>query len=285
MRQSLNLRAAWSIARATTKQFTAIGGPFLASALAFDVLLYCVPFLLLIVSSLGYMLAGSDQARVAIQDVLQQFLPSSQQPVAENLTLIINQRHRFGVAGVVLLFVFSTVTFGTVRSVLDRVFDVTERRHPLLGKLIDFLLMLVISGLLLLTVGARLILAVVRNFGDKFFMFGSLLDPGWAIAGGLVGYLLLVVTFYVLYRYCPARRLSQRALWLASAIGAAFFELSKWAFAWYVALARITALVYGTLAGLLFFLLWIYYASFVFILAAAFGWTLERRNLASRNLH
>lgn len=285
MWQCLNLRATWSIVRATVKHFVAVGGPFLASALAFDVLLYCVPFLLLIVSGLGYMLAGSDQAHVAIQDVLQQLLPSSQQPVAENLTLIIDRRHRFGLAGVVLLFVFSTIAFGTVRGVLNRVFDVTERRHLLLGKLIDFLLTLVISGLLLLTVGAKLMLAVARSFGDKFSMRGSLFDPGWAMAGELVGFLLLVVTFYVLYRFCPARRLSQRALWFASASGAACFELSKWAFAWYVASARATALVYGTLTGFLFFLMWIYYATFVFIIAAAFGWTLERRHLASQDGH
>ena len=53
-------------------------------------------------------------------------------------------------------------------------------------------------------------------------------------------------------------------------------EISKWLFLWFVREAGTYAVLYGALGGLVFFVLWIYYASAVFVLAATFGRVLER---------
>jgi membrane protein len=93
----------------------------------------------------------------------------------------------------------------------------------------------------------------------------------------ILGFLFTVSLFYVFYRFCPARGLKGTALWAACLVGAILFEVSKWAFAWYISFAGTYALFYGTLSGFLFFLLWLYYASLVFILSSTVGWVMQNR--------
>ena len=63
--------------------------------------------------------------------------------------------------------------------------------------------------------------------------------------------------------------------------GAALFELSKWAYAWYVELSQKNILVYGAVGELFFFFVWIYYASAVVILGAEIGWVVQQTLQAS----
>ena len=73
-----------------------------------------------------------------------------------------------------------------------------------------------------------------------------------------------------------AETIGRKALGVSALTGAALFSLSKSAFSWYVTLARANTLIYGALAGLIFFYLWLYYTSLVFIIGAEVGWAFDR---------
>jgi uncharacterized BrkB/YihY/UPF0761 family membrane protein len=63
---------------------------------------------------------------------------------------------------------------------------------------------------------------------------------------------------------------------VASGTATLLFQISKWAFGIYLQYARTTTAIYGTLSALVFFFLWLYYASTIFIFAAEIGWVFER---------
>ena len=67
---------------------------------------------------------------------------------------------------------------------------------------------------------------------------------------------------------------------MASLGATIFFELARWAFAWYVTFAHETLALYGVLGGLMFFFFWLYYASLVFVLGAAVGFAYEQSRLS-----
>ena len=279
MRLELLLR----ILKETIRKFTAVNGLFLASALAFDILLYCIPLVLLMLSAVGYVFAVSDHAIVSAQQALQQLLPGSDQTVSDNLNFIVAKRGQFGLWGFVLFLILSTATFGTVRMVLNIVLEVKQPRSFLKGKLVDFLMLMSASGLFIITVGISSLIAVVRGVGKRIPLLGSLIEPGWAMISAVLGFLFTMSLFYVFYRFCPARGLKSTALWSACLTGAILFEVSKWGFAWYISFVRTYVLFYGTLSGFLFFLVWVYYASVVFILSSVVGWVIE--NQRHRSLH
>lgn len=270
------MRAFWLVLKRTIVKFFDDNGLFLASGLAFDLLLFCIPFSLLIVSALGYAMGNSERALEAIQGVLQELLPLSQDAFLGNLAMILENKGLLGLLGGALFFLFSSLTFGTVRGVLNTVFRVRKPSRFFREKAADVLIMLLASGLLALMIGCASLLTLAENLLERFPRLDALIGPGWVFTGDLLGFLFTLALFYLLYRFCPSETLRRPALFVAAFTGAALFESSKWIFAWYVDVSGSTAAWYGTVGSLFFFLMWDYYACAVFILGAEAGWSLQQ---------
>lgn len=258
-----------SVLRDSARRFYSMHGPFLASGLAFDLLLNFIPLLFLIVSTLGYTLAVSDGAIFMVQSFLKDRLPAgSQFSVIDNLPLIASKRNRFGLTGFVLYLFFTTATVGSVRTVLNNLFEIKQSRSFFRGKAVDLLVMLMASGLFVFIAGLSALVAVARTTHGIPLL-------GIAVSR-LLGLLFTAALLYLLYRFCPAQRIARRGLWTAVATGAVLLELSKRLFGWYISVASGYTILYGALSGFLFLCLWLYYVSLIFILSAVIGSSVNR---------
>ncbi len=266
----------WYIIRGAGTKFFSDNGPFLASGLSFDLLLYCLPLPVLFVSVLGYTLIGSQRAFEWVTAIIEQLLPGLDQPFLETLTTLINNRGFLGFTGIFLFLVFGTAVFSSARHVLNQVFKVEKTRSFLTGKCVDLLLMLVLSLLIILIVLMNSVLGFLQTYGENVPMLRGLLSPIWNIVGTVFGFVCLSALFYLFYGFSTPRRLHQTSLIIGSVTATGLFEASKWAFSWYVHLAQMVTAFYGVLSGFIFFFLWIYYASVVFILGAEVVWEYER---------
>ena len=270
------MRGAGLILKRTLVKFFDDNGLFLASGLAFDLLLFCFPFSLLVVSALGYALGSSERALEALQAVLQELLPITRLAFIENLSMVLENKGLLGLLGSALFFLTSSLTFGSVRGVLNTVFQTREPSRFFREKVSDVLVMLLASGLLTLMIGLTSLLTLADSLLERLPRLQAVMGPGWVFAGDMLGFLFTLALFYLLYRFCPSRTLQRPALALAAFTGAALFELSKWAFAWYVDAAAGTAAWFGAVGGLFFFLMWVYYACAVLIVGAEAGWSLQQ---------
>jgi membrane protein len=215
---------------------------------------YFIPLALLLTSLLGYTFLESERAMAEVQSVVRRFLPQSEQALADNLAAIVANRGLLGLVGSMFFFVFSSTFFGSVRHVLNIVFKEKQRRSFISGLFRDFLMMLITAILLMLSIGAGTFLPLARTIGiERLPIAAPMLEFVWGITGKLLALGLLASLFYVLYRYAPARRLSRRALIVASLSATVLFELARCAFNWYVAFAHETLTLYGVLGGLMFF--------------------------------
>ena len=70
---------------------------------------------------------------------------------------------------------------------------------------------------------------------------------------------------------------------VSSGVATGLFEISKWAFGMYVRYSQGTKMVYGALSALVFFLLWLYYVSVIFVFAAEFGCVVDGRTPSRSN--
>lgn len=252
-------------------------GFFLAMGLAFNLLLYFLPLILLLISVLGYTVLESERAMVEVQTVVRQFLPHSEQAFADNLKAIISNRGLLGLVGFFFFLIFSSTLFGSVRHVLNIIFKAARRRGFFHGIGHDFLMMLISAVLLVLAIIVASLLALARTVGpEQLPMLTPVLEALLSVAGKIFAWLFLFAIFYLFYRFAPARTLHRRDLLIASLSATILFELARWVFAWYVAFARDALAVYSTLAGLMFFFFWLYYASIIFVLGAEIGLTCER---------
>lgn len=269
----------WLIPRESFRAFFIHNGLFLASALAFNLLLYFIPLSLLMVSLLGYTVLDSEQALNEVQGVLKAFLPGSQKAIAENLSTIVVNRGLLGLFGFVSFFIFSTFLFGSIRTVLNRVFQVAQDRPLLHGIGVDLLMMILTALLLLLAMGATWFLTLAGAFVERYPGWGVLTQPGLEILGRVIGLAVTVLLLYVLYRFPPAVTISPRGAIVASVTGTVLFQLVKWGFAWYVAMAAETAELYGLLGGMMFLFMWLYYASAIFVFGAEVGLAFDRQKM------
>lgn len=267
----------WTVLKTTAQTFYQDNGFFLAMGLAFNLLLYFIPLGLLLISLLGYTFLDSERAMNEVDSVVRQFLPHSEQVFADNLKEIVNNRGLLGLVGFFFFLIFSSTLFGSVRHVLNVVFQAQKRRGFIRGLFRDFLMMLITAILLVLSIGAGTLLALVRTIGiERLSVAEPMLEFVLGFAGKFITLVLLAGLFYVFYRYAPARALSRRALLVASLSATILFEFARWAFAWYVTFAHEALALYGVLGGLMFFFFWLYYASLVFVLGAAVGFAYEQ---------
>ena len=270
------MRFAWRLLKGTISKFLADNGSFLAAGLAFNLLLYCVPFLLLVISALAFTLGSSERALAVAQHSVKQFLPQTSEALVNTLSIIIEHRNVLGLVAVPLFFLLSSWLFGTIRLTLNIIFEVTRKRSFFRAKATDLGMILLVAFLAILSVGVGLLLTILQALGESVPVIGDLLKTGWVVATQAVVFLFTAALFYTLYRFSPAETIGRKALVVSALTGAALFSLSKSAFSWYVTLARANTLINGALAGLIFFYLWLYYTSLVFILGAEVGWAFER---------
>lgn len=269
---------AWTFLQSVAEKFLADNGFFYTSALAFNILLYFIPLSLLMVSLLGYTVLDSERAMNEVKSVLQSFLPQSQQAMADSMAAVVAGRGLLGVAGLVSFVVLSSFLFGSVRIVLNQVFRAQQSRTFIRGVGIDLLITLLVAALLLGVVINTSFVTIVWTLTEDYPSLAPFFTPALTVWDRVLGFVAMVALFYVLYRIAPAVRLPSEALLIGALSAALLFQVARWGFAWYVSMAQASLVLYGTLGGLMFFFMWLYYVSLVFILGAEVAWFCASRS-------
>jgi membrane protein len=261
---------------------------FLASGVAFNLLLATVPFVLLLVSVSTLALGNTPDiaADVAI-GFLDRLLPSQNWSEAGFVRDTIREIARVG--GSVTLYSaigflwFSTRVFSSMRSVFVRTFDVPNERGILHGKLFDVACSLLaavaitIYGSLTAYMHAATTrgVAVLTQLGVREDVMG----PVEYVIGRLLAFLLVFLLCYAAYRLVPNRPIPSHTAMVGSLTTSLLFELARTGFGYYVKAFSPSSLYTGAIATLVVVTLWTYYASLIFIIGAEVAQAAElRRN-------
>ncbi len=252
---------------------------FLASGVAFDILLAGVPFFLLLASALAYAFGTSaTDANGAVAGFLRDLFPASAggegsvfDPAVRD---VVRTRGAAGLFGAVAFVWFSTRLFGSLRLVFNRVFDVPTSRHVLIGKLFDVGLTLASTVLVASWVAVSAYIALARTRGAELLSRAGLpsdviLQPLTYITGRTVSFALLVAIFFALYKLLPNRKVRRQQALLGAVVSAALFEAARIAFAWVLHRYDPATLYTGTLAAVILVVFWVYYAALIMIVGAA----------------
>lgn len=274
--------------------------PLLASALTFDALLALVPLGLLVLQGLGLVLRHTRFFELTDPDrLLLSLLPPHAHGVAgrDPFALIEGmvgaiQGYQSQVTWVAIpaFLWFGSRLFGSVRSTLSEVYDAQgPQRHEKLifavllgfvfGKLRDFAMM----GFLVLLVLVNTVLTALVRLGNRQVSpdlplldlftsaLGQVLGEAVAIGSG-------VVLFIALYRYASPRRLSWKASAVAAVVATVGFELAKRLYGLYLTVGaqREVYTIDVNLGAVMLFLLWVWWAAFVFLIGAAVADVWER---------
>lgn len=261
---------------------------FLAGAIAFNILLAAVPFVLLVIAGLTYVLGLSpDASLVEVVALVDRFLPNHAEgpnaPVHRLIADVVAARSSLGAWGAFIYIWFSTRLFGSLRTVLADIFDIEVDRSLLSGKWFDVRITVYSSILLIAWIALSLYLAVARSRGIGFLVQVGLREDvmGWVeyAIGRAIAFLFVVVIFFSLYKYLPNRRIRWRQALVGAATSAVLLEVARNLWTQYTTSFDPGSVYSGTLYALVSVVFWVYYAALIFILGGEVAQAHELRRV------
>jgi membrane protein len=185
-------------------------------------------------------------------------------PILNNVTMFASKATRLSAVGAVALVFTSVAMMGTIEKVFNRIWRVKAERSWTRRILVYWAL---------LTLGPVLV-GVSLSMSTQVYMATSDLVGDVPVLGAIL-YTLLSLTattagFTLMYTVVPNRQVDWRdALW-GGLLAALFFELAKRGFAVFITQFPTYSRIYGALAALPLFLIWIYLSWLITLIGALF---------------
>lgn len=264
---------------------------FLAGGVAFNILLAAVPFFLLMVTGLGWILNQETQASATeVSLLLDQLLPahpgSPQSPAYDVLISVLEARGNIGLYAALGFIWFSTRLFGTLRTVLASVFDIENERGIIAGKIFDLKVTVVSTLLVVAYIALSAYLAIATTRGVRVLSQLGIRDETMGALeyalGRLIAFAVIVLMFFALYKVLPVRRIRWQTALIAALFSSTMIEMAKYVFAIFVQRMNPASLYTGTLYAIVILVIWTYYAALLFLLGGEVGQVFELRRVRRR---
>jgi len=265
------IRPAWVITRHTFAGFARDDCPQLAAAISYYLLFSIVPLTILGVSVFGFFLSSTSIRNDVINRILD-VVPLDQTAGRSALNRALNNVNSVSapIAALSLIATLWTASsvFASIRKALNRVWGVSEHRPYAQQKAVDIAQVGVLGLMLLSSLVLTGVLRTIRQLAPDSAgpLAGS--SPLWEIPPLLLPAALTFATFGLLYRIVPAARPRWRDALPGALVATLLFEVLKNGFAFYVANFNNFDVVYGSLAGILLFLLFTYLSSAILLVGA-----------------
>ncbi|MBK2124914.1 YihY family inner membrane protein [Fangia hongkongensis] len=231
-----------------------------ASALALSSLFAVVPLLMVSLSILSMLPAFKDLQSEFQEFIVQNFIPSASEAISKYLQIFLHNRVGLPVTAVVVLFIISIMMIRSMEKVLNGIWYVKKQR-PLVQAILLYWAVLTLGPIL---VGASLALssyiASLHWFGHSFGGYVSLL--------ALLPFIFNWIAFSFIYQVLPYTRVRFFHALLGGLLMAVVFDLAKKIFSAYVVYLPTYEMLYGTLAIIPLFILWVGLVWQMFLLGA-----------------
>jgi len=252
-----------------------------ASAITFNLFICALPFTLILISIIGYILSfdeafdeivryGSELIPVFNYEASETDIVQGAQTLEGLLTPLVGARTVFGVTGLIILALFTQGLLHSFKHVIFDIFDVEERAHPVMDAIYNFLGFGVIGSVFLFF---SLLISVV-----SLFDFSVIEVPYTEIEirlpwiYDLLDFTLPIIFTYflvfVIYRFVSERKISVRTSLIGAGIYTLLFELAKWIVTIYLGFAFSSyQYFYQGYAIFIIIGIWAFYTSLLFVVS------------------
>lgn len=240
-----------------------------AGALAYATLFALVPLAAVVFGVVSMFPLYESLIDKATGFIFRNFVPSAAENVADFLRESSANARGLPGLGAITLLVTALLTLASIEDTFNRIWRVSAPRRALSRVLIYW------SALTLLPLLAVASLAVSSYVTSVPFIAGD--DTSKGFGHGLLRglpLLLELLAFTLAYRLIPNRTVALRHALMAGLLATVLFEAAKTGFAIYLSRANYQAL-YGAVAVIPIFLIWIYVSWMVVLLGASFAASLS----------
>ena len=271
-------RRLWARLRETFDHFLDDHCPQFAAGMSYYALFALFPIALLSVSAFG-LFVSDEVARRHVIDFVLDNLPLREGQGRADLERLLqgvtSQAGTFGLIGIAGLIFSASGLMAAIRAALNEAWDVTSSRPFVRGKALDVLAVLGVGALIALsatvTLGQQLVASLSDELESALGAVGSVLATLLLSLGRLAPIAIAFVAFAALYRLVPATDVAWRAVWPAALAAAVGFEMAKIGFGIYLGSFASYGAVYGSLATVVTFLVFVFVVANIFLFGAEFA--------------
>jgi membrane protein len=250
--------------------------PQYAAAIAFHVLFSLFPLTILLVSIFGLVLQDDD-VRARVVNELLDVLPvseSGESDIRRSIDEIASPLSAIGLVSLIALLWGGSGMMASIRVGLEAALKVERGRPAARAKLVDFLLVgatgLLVLGVIGLSAFSAFFSRAAEYVTERLGIESVTSWSGVLLRDGVQIVLITVMTL-LLYRVVPARKLRRRfalagailtsvGIWGASKLLAVLLDFSRY------------NVIYGSLAGVMTFLVFVYVVALLLLLGAEFAY-------------
>ncbi len=242
----------------------------LAAAIAYAAVLSFFPLMIGFIALVSRFVDPASAEQVIVRALAPDLPPVVTNMVRETLDAAIRARVTAGILSILGLLWAATAGTSFLRHGLNRVLDAREVQS--FWRTTGIELIMVGTG------GALIVLSVLGSAAVTFLgtvptVVGAAEalreSPLWILAVNVGAWILSGMAFVVVYRFLPDRRVRRTSLITGGLVATVLFEVTKRLFFWYLHTLGRYPLIYGPLAGVIVFIVWIYVTALVTLVGAA----------------
>jgi membrane protein len=255
----------------------------LGGGLAFSLFVCIIPFTLIIFWLLGKFL-DSAEVELQINTLINTVIPYEayadfvKDIIFQRVKEVIEFRNLAGFIGIVGLFFAASGFASSLRTVLNKVFGTDLDMNIFLGKLRDFVVILIVVLSFLITTLSLPLLDFFRSLATstpylQYFnraIFANIISAG-------VSFIIMYFIFSLLYKFMPIVKIRKRSVLIGAMWAALMWVGAKQLFGRYLSSFHTFSRIYGAYALGVVVAFWIYYTAIVFIIGAEIGKLFDER--------
>mgnify|MGYP002014361619 CR=1 FL=1 len=249
-------------------------GMQIASSLAFTSLLSFVPLLTVVFIFFSDISLLQNFSKVIQNFIFINFIPEFGQIIQDNIAIFLAKASQLTVTGSLLFVLVALMLLATIDNAFNLIWGVKKKRNPIMRLFIYFLLLLLgplLIGIGIISTTYILSLPVIADvntiFGIKRYVLNYL------------PFLTTFIVFILLYVLVPYCYVPKKNAALASVICTILFELAKNGFGVFIREMSSYENIYGALAVIPLFLIWIYISWVIILFGAHITFCLSSPNL------
>ena len=247
-----------------------------ASGMAYTTLLAIVPLVAVFFSIFTALFA--DEMRQTIQEwLITQIMPANQEDLLTYIGMFTANTKTLGLFSSIALLLTALLLFDNIEKNFNAIWNVARSR-TFLRRFMAFTMVLVWGPVLIAlsfyTSGRLRALLADFNLTDIAMLRFSL---------GLIPWMLTVVAFFLMIMVIPATKVRYKSALVGGLVGGTLWEFAKIGFSAYVVKSITYSTIYGSLALIPFFLVWLYLTWIIVLFSVEVSYV--HNNLNSLILH
>ncbi len=246
-----------------------------AAGLAFATLLALVPLSALLFSLFSALGTFNDLLERFQAFLLTQLLPGSQQEIMGYIRGFVQNTRALGVVGLLFFLATAVLLLNTVQNAFNAVWGSRERRNSF-HRLVTYASILIV-GSFLLSIGLNLT-GMIRSLLAIEAVAG--INRSLSFLTAAVPFVFIFLALLLMISLIPSGRVHGSSALVGAAAGVVLWELARRLFFLWITYVLRMSVVYGSLAVVPIFLIWLYVAWSVVLLALEIAYVHQNRHSA-----